>query len=132
MDNRVPGQPLFLHDLNCHCFNPQNTFVLNPAAWTDPGAGNWGASAAFYNDYRYQRRPDEELSLSRAFKIEESKSLSIRAEFFNVFNRTDVNNPSSGSIAATQVPGVSDFGYINVGSTAGAPRTGQLVARFQF
>ena len=131
-DNRVPGQPLFLQNLNCHCFNPQSTFVLNPAAWTDPGAGNWGTSPAFYNDYRYQRRPDEELSLARTFKFTESRSLSIRAEFFNVFNRTEVNNPTSSSIAATQVTGVSGFGYINVGSTAGAPRTGQLIARFQF
>src|SRR5262249_45166704 len=32
--NRVPGQPLFLKDLNCHCFDPRNEFVLNPKAWT--------------------------------------------------------------------------------------------------
>jgi len=30
-DNRVPGQPLFLKDLNCHCFDPNTNFVLNPA-----------------------------------------------------------------------------------------------------
>jgi hypothetical protein len=37
--NRVPGQPLFLKDLNCHCFDPNNEFVLNPAAWAEPAAG---------------------------------------------------------------------------------------------
>jgi len=34
--NRVPNQPLFLKDLNCHCIDPNKDFVLNPAAWSDP------------------------------------------------------------------------------------------------
>jgi hypothetical protein len=34
--SRVPGQPLFLKDLNCHCIDPNKEFVLNPAAWSDP------------------------------------------------------------------------------------------------
>ena len=131
-DNRVAGQALFTQNLNGHNFDPQKTFVLNPAAWTDPGAGNWGTSSAFYNDYRYQRRPDEQANLSRTFRLREKMSLAIRAEFFNVFNRTEPNNPSQSNIAATQVVGVSGFGYINVGSTAANPRSGQLVARFQF
>ena len=131
-DNRVAGQALFTQNLNGHNFDPQKTFVLNPAAWTDPGAGNWGTSSAFYNDYRYQRRPDEQANLSRTFRLREKMSLAIRAEFFNVFNRTEPNNPSQSNIAATQVVGVSGFGYINVGSTAADHRSGQLVARFQF
>ena len=89
-------------------------------------------SSAFYNNYRYQRRPDEQASLSRTFRIREKMTLAIRAEFFNVFNRTEPNNPSQSNISATQVVGVSGFGYINVGSTAANPRNGQLVARFQF
>ncbi|HYP14454.1 MAG TPA: TonB-dependent receptor, partial [Bryobacteraceae bacterium] len=28
--NRVPGEPLFLKDLNCHCIDPNKEFVLNP------------------------------------------------------------------------------------------------------
>jgi hypothetical protein len=63
-DNRVPGQNPFLQNLNGHNFDPNKTFVLNPAAWSDPGAGNWGFGAPYYNDYRYQRRPGESLSLS--------------------------------------------------------------------
>src|SRR5215471_11789647 len=35
--NRVPGQSFFAVDLNCHCYDPNNTFVLNPAAWSTPG-----------------------------------------------------------------------------------------------
>src|SRR5262249_44802679 len=49
--NRVPGQPLFLKDLNCHCIDPNKDFVLNPAAWTDPIAGRFGTAAAYYDDY---------------------------------------------------------------------------------
>jgi len=40
--NRVPGVPLFTQDPNCHCFDPAQTFILNPAAWTQPAAGQWG------------------------------------------------------------------------------------------
>ena len=86
--NRVPGQPLFLQDLNCHCFDPTKTLVLNPAAWVNPPAGQFGTSTAYYNDYRQQRRPVENMSLGRIFRIKERSSLQIRAEFTNIFNRT--------------------------------------------
>ena len=33
-----PGVPLYLQDLNCHCFDPTKTLVLNPAAWADSGS----------------------------------------------------------------------------------------------
>ena len=39
--NRVEGQPLFLKDLNCHCFDPYKDLVLNPAAWKDAAPGEW-------------------------------------------------------------------------------------------
>jgi len=46
--NRVPGQPLFTVDLNCHCYDPNRTFVLNPNAWVDPEPGKFGNSPAYY------------------------------------------------------------------------------------
>ncbi len=135
--NRVPGQPLFTKDLNCHCFDPSTTFVLNPAAWTDPAPGQFGTSAPYYSDYRYQRRPDEEMSISRTFRLHgERTTLQLRAEFFNVFNRTEENNPTVSNAAATQVVKngltASGFGYINVGSVAFGPRSGQFVAQFHW
>ena len=39
MMNRVPGEPLFTHDLNAHDWDPSKEFVLNPKAWTDPAPG---------------------------------------------------------------------------------------------
>ena len=44
-DDRVPGVPLFTQNLNCHCFDPNKTFVLNPAAWVNPPAGQFGTAA---------------------------------------------------------------------------------------
>jgi hypothetical protein len=135
--NRVPGVPLFTQNLNCHCFDPNTTFVLNPAAWTNPAAGQWGTAAAYYTDYRGQRRPVENLSLGRNFRIKERANFQIRAEFTNIFNRTEMNVPTSANPAATQTRNnagqtTAGFGYINTGTTFSTPRQGQLVARFQF
>ena len=122
---------------NCHCIDANKDFVLNPAAWAQPAAGQWGTAAAYYNDYRWQRRYDEQASLGRIFHIRERMALQVRAEFFNIFNRTYVNAPTSGNSLAAQVrnsQGVptSGFGYVNSGSVAVSPRTGQLVARLQW
>jgi hypothetical protein len=54
-----------------------------------------------------------------------------------VFNRTEMNNPTSTNALATQtansqgVP-TAGFGWINTGSLFSSPRNAQLVARFQF
>jgi hypothetical protein len=134
--NRVAGQPLFKKDVNCNnCFDPNKDFVLNPQAWSDPAAGEWGTSAAYFNDYRARRSPNENISLGRMFRIAEKANLNIRIEFSNAFNRTRIGGPSSTNAKATQVykdgRPTSGFGYINVASgTQG--RTGQLVARIQF
>jgi hypothetical protein len=76
--------PLFTKDLNCHCINQSKDFVLNPAAWVDPAPGQFGTSAAYYSDYRYQRRPAENLGVGRKFQITERVNVSIRAEFNNL------------------------------------------------
>ncbi len=147
--NRVSGQPLFLDDLNCHCVDPTKNLVLNPAAWSNPADGQWGASAPYYNDYRYQRRPAESMSLGRVFRIRESMALTVRMNFQNIFNRTQLNNPTAtnplapttctgGSGAACATPGggplTGGFGFVNYvgGSTFFPPRQGTLEMRFQF
>jgi hypothetical protein len=135
--NRVPGVPLFTANLNCHCVDPNKQFVLNPAAWSEPAAGQWGTAAAYYNDYRYQRRPLEQLAIGRVFQIREGMSLQIRAEAYNPFNRTEMGNPTSTNAGATQtvnalgVP-TAGFGWISTGSLFSSPRQGQLVGRFVF
>jgi hypothetical protein len=136
--NRVPGVPLFLKDLNGG-FDPNADFVLNPAAWAQPAAGQWGTSAPFYNDYRYQRRPNEAMNFGRNFRIGERVNLQARLEFTNIFNRIQPANPVATNAQATQardprtgVP-TAGFGWVNaVGAPGQAPRQGQLVMRLTF
>jgi hypothetical protein len=147
--DRVPGQPLFLQNLNCHCFDPTKTLVLNPAAWSLPAPGTWGTSPAYYNDYRNQRHPTENFNVGRTFRIRESMSLSLRAEFVNIFNRTVLPAPSSttpltpatcflnGNTGATGTCNsgatiASGFGFEQTALIVGGTRTGQIVARFRF
>jgi len=136
--NRVQGQPLFLADVNCHCFDPSKTLVLNPKAWADPPAGQFGSSAAYYSDYRYQRRPAENFNIGRTFRFTERVSLNVRAEFNNMFNRLEMPNPTSTNAASGAT--VDSLGRYNAGfgsilTTSGTfslPRQGQLVGRVTF
>ena len=137
---RVPDEPLFLKDLNCHCYDPNKEFVLNPKAWVDPPPGSFGNGAPYYNDYRQQRRPSESMALGRLFRIAEGKELQFRLEFSNVFNRAFVpNQPDSTNAKATPTVDlngnvVSGFGRYNtaLGFSNILPRTGTFVARFTF
>jgi hypothetical protein len=141
--NRVPGQPLFLQNLNCHCFDPQTTIVLNPNAWMDPPVGQFGSSAAYYSDYRKQRHPIENMNLGRTWRVKERASINIRMEFTNVFNRSVFNDPSSTNARAvvTHSPNgniTGGFGSIIATGTIGGsglnlqPRSGTLIGRFTF
>jgi len=63
------GQPLYLKDLNCHCFDPTHEPVLNPNAWANPAPGTYGPGPAaapfgpflYYTDFRAQRASEREL-----------------------------------------------------------------------
>jgi hypothetical protein len=139
--NRVPGVPLYIKNPNCHCINFSQDFILNPAAWSEPGPGQWGTAAPYYNDYRYARRPVENLAFGRIFRIRERANLDVRMEFANIFNRLELPNPTSTNALQTQVVKngqvVSGFGAVNninatTGTTFSPPRTGTLVVRLQF
>ncbi len=139
--NRVPGQPLYNVDPNCHCYDPNKTFLLNPNAWADPGTGQFGSSAAYYSDYRTQRRPTENMNIGRTWRFKESMSFNLRFEVSNVFNRAYWGNPAATNAKAPQTFGrngnaSSGFGFMNTitpGFTGALqPRSGMLVGRFQF
>jgi hypothetical protein len=138
--NRVAGQPLFSRDLNCHCIDPTKELVLNPAAWTNPADGQFGTGAPHYNDYRYQRRPSESMSVGRVFRFgEEGVALTVRMNFQNIFNRLQMQNPTGTNILAPTTTGgngllTGGFGFINYvgGSTFQPPRQGTLEMRLQF
>ncbi len=157
------GAPLYLKDLNCGCINPYSDQVLNPAAWANPAANTFGpgpspsaiplVNGLYYTDFRQARRPQESMNFGRNFRIKEKYTLSIRAEFANIFNRTQIGNPVTTNPTAGlthngagQVTG--GFGGINdvvavgatpsftqngvVGQLYQQPRQGTIVARFIF
>ena len=136
--NRNPGVPLFLKDLNCHCIDPTQQLVLNPAAWSNPTDGQWGTSAPYYNDYRYERRPAESMSFGRIFRFHESIALTVRMNFQNIFNRTQLQNPTATNpLAPTTHAGngqlTGGFGFVNyLSGDFTSPRQGTLEMRFQF
>ena len=125
--------------------------MLNPAAWANPGPGQFGGAANTTN-FSGERRPVENMGLGRMFRIKERVSMNLRVEFVNVFNRTYLNNPTlsgtgispqtapvcqlpNGTNGACSQPGlqtVSGFGTINTSTTLYPPRVGQIIARFTF
>jgi hypothetical protein len=141
------NQNLFLVDPNSH-FDPTKQLVLNPAAWVDAAPGQFGTSAPYYGNYRWQRQPSENINLGRIFRMgrEGKYQLQIRAEFQNMFNRHFFSAPSATNPATivtknnAMVQGgkaagalSAGFGYVSFLNGAGdTPRTGLLVARFQF
>jgi hypothetical protein len=157
---RVPGQPLYLKNLNCGCINPYYDQVLNPAAWTNPVNGTWGPGPSpgllaglYYTDFRQARRPQENINFGRNFRIKEKYNFQIRAEFVNFFNRTQIGNPITSNPAGALTKDLqgrytAGFGVINdvvatgaipsftanavVGQLYQQPRTGTLIARFTF
>jgi Carboxypeptidase regulatory-like domain/TonB dependent receptor len=149
--NRVEGQNPLLFDPNCGCFDPTTQLVLNKAAWTDAPAGQFGTSAPYYNDVRWQRQPAESMSFGRVFQVnkEGRMKLSVRAEFQNIFNRLFLanpqpvlqsglpgaaTNPSTPTVTAAGTGALSNgYGFVNTfNGGAAQPRNGQIVARFTF
>lgn len=148
-ENRVAGQALFLHSLNNHNVNPRATFFLNQAAWADPAPGTYATSKPYYSDFRGPRYPAEQLGVGKAIPLKEGMKFSLRADFFNVFNRwaypglnvgnpdtctNQLNNPTCTGVGSGVIS--NGFGYLgNSISGAGgnfAPRSGEFVARFEF
>ena len=152
---RVAGQPLFLKNLNCGCINPYYDQVLNPKAWANPVNGTFGPgpTTLYYSDYRQARRPQENLNFGRNFRVREGMNLQIRAEFVNIFNRTQIGNPITSNPLGAPIKNqagqyTGGFGVINdvvavgatpsytqnavVGQLYQQPRTGTLIARFTF
>jgi hypothetical protein len=149
--NRVDGQPLFLKDPNCRCIDPTKDLVLNPNAWVDAAPGEFGKTAPYLSDYRWQRQPAESLSVGRLFYVNRERNVKfeVRAEFQNVFNRLFLTspiavktggftvltgaNPLAPPTVDTQGRRTGGYGYVNWVNGAGSqPRSGQIVGRVTF
>jgi hypothetical protein len=152
----VAGQPLYTTnwvdnegnqrtdelDINCHCYDPTKTVVLNPAAWSNIPNGQWGAQQTGIRQFRGIRYPQENLNISRNFRIKERVVFHIRAEFQNVLNRTRLPQPvttANFTATPTRFAAGANAGLFNGGfgtilptsGTAGS-RTGTIVVRVTF
>ena len=93
---------------------------LNPAAFAQPAIGTFGSLAK--DSFRGPGFFGWDMGLFKNIPIRERVQFQFRAEFFNVFNHTNLNNP-------TATVSSSGFGNIN---GSGAPRIGQLALKMTF
>jgi hypothetical protein len=156
----VPGQSLFnsnwtdnngtVHttpiDINCHCYDPRTTVVLNPNAWTAVPDAQFGANQSSIRSFRGIRQPEENANFGRNFRVREKVTLQIRAEWTNIFNRLLLPQPTTVAplggapvsylTKPTQVNGIYTGGFGTVTPTAGngitSMRSGQVIARITF
>jgi hypothetical protein len=143
---RVPGQPLYLKNINCHsCFNPETDQVLNPLAWTAYGTNVTGEGTSnLIPGFRGVRHPSENLNFGRNFRIKERMNFQFRGEFVNILNRTLLPSPSTTApqnaiVHNTAGALTSGYGVVsvyanpnNVNGALGLARTGTIVMRFTF
>jgi hypothetical protein len=129
-------------DINCRCFDPTKTVLLNPAAWTNIPDGQFASDQSTLRFFRGQRQPEENVNFSRNFRFKERVTLNVRVEFNNILNRTRLPNPSTaGNFAANPTLFTTGanaglysggFGTMNVLSGTGGQRTGTFVGRITF
>jgi len=153
----IAGQPLYsvdwtdlsgVHhtdelDINCHCYDPTKTIVLNPKAWANIPDGVFGAQQSTIRGLRGVRQPLENVNFSRNFRIKERMSFQIRAEFQNAFNRARWGTTGSGPVnvgnfqsapTTNAQTGLYSGGFGTIVPTGGTAnfRTGLLIARLVF
>jgi len=129
-------------DINCHCFDPTKTQVLNPNAWVNVPDGQWANDFSSLRYYRGFRYPTENLNVGRTFRIKEKVTLNVRVEMTNAFNRTQLPQPNAGATFGSQITtqpsgpykGVINGGFGSVVPISGTAnsRTGLFVGRLQF
>jgi hypothetical protein len=142
LSGKVHSEPL---DINCGCYDPTKTQVLNPLAWVQVPNGQWAADQSSIRYFRGLRHPTENANLSRNFVFKERYRLQIRLEMDNVFNRLELPQPASGgppaanfsatptSVGGQFTSGFGTFGNLQTGAAVPAPaRSGLFIARLQF
>lgn len=106
-----------------------NGVALAGAQGTD--IGNVGR-----NVLRGPRQINVDFSVIKRFQLSETKSVEFRAEFFNLFNQVNFDNPNTNLNSATvnpvtgQIINPGDFGRIT--ATSNNPRLIQLALKFNF
>jgi hypothetical protein len=102
---------------------PPTQFTTNAFVNTTP----WqiGSAARAYWDMRTPPLRTENFSFVKNFSIKEHLQATLRFDYFNLFNRTQLQAPDNNSLDTT-------FGQITNLSSQLAPRTGQATFRLEF
>jgi hypothetical protein len=92
--------------------------------WQRPQRGSWGNLGR--NVLRGPRFSQVDLSVFKEFRLAEATKLQFRGEIFNLFNHTNLGQPT----ASVDAPGTA--GRIFATATTYLPRMAQLAVRLQF
>jgi hypothetical protein len=109
--------PVVTQDPRLPAVGKRNMYFL-PSAFASQTLGQIGTA-----NIRYFHGPglnNTDFGVSKAIAIHEAKSVLIRAEFFNIFNHAQFQNPVANFAS-------SQFGQV---TAANPPRIGQLSAKF--
>jgi hypothetical protein len=96
---------------------------LNPAAFAQPAAGTFGSSPR--NGVRGPARWDVNVAFSKLIPVVSSQSLELRVEVFNIFNHTNLGNPTLNLTSG-------NFGRITQLATGAIPRVMQFGIKYAF
>jgi hypothetical protein len=104
---------------------PTQDLYFPASVVSDPVAGQLGQGPAAINALRGFGTASEDASILKYFSMgsDGRYKLSLRVEFYNLFNRHSFSNPFTDPTSA-------QFGYVT--GVTGSPRQGQFGARFQW
>ena len=112
--------------------DPRNTSIrwLNTDFFTIPGDFEIGNSPTYLNELRDPWIYSDSMGFIKRTRIRESVNFEIRAEFFNIFNRTNFRINGNSCRGSKTRQDLTRFGVPN-GPRSGA-RSGQIVAKINF
>jgi len=76
-------------DINCRCFDPEKTIVLNPNAWENAPDGVFPAQNSALTFFRQPRRLSESANLARNFRFGKERKYALQIPH-------GIQNPSPG------------------------------------
>ena len=118
--NKVSGtDPL----ANNSDFDPFTSNYFNRAAWSDPGATNFGNAPSADPEVRGFPNYSEDINIFKVFPLQGSTRLRFEAQFGNIFNRIIYCDPNTNWSSPA-------FGTVNV--QCNTPRSVQLGFRVDF
>jgi hypothetical protein len=111
--------------LNLSDLGDPGNLMFDPKAFVDPAFGEFGTQPLYSYGFTSWAYFNEDFSVLKGFGFgpDGRYKLSLRGEFFNVFNRHHWNDPSSGA---------TNSAYFGAVTGVYGNRRGQVGARFEW